>query len=272
MLTNTPSPSRRTNISSLAGRLFLAGAASVAAVSAVLAPAQTPVNAPPPEETEIWEPAVRIVQAPANQPPSDAIRLFDGTSTEAWSNVKEGAKSWQIVDGVMVSVDGAGNIQTKQSFGDIQLHLEFRTPAAVSGTGQGRGNSGVIFMGRYEVQILDSFENATYVNGQAASVYKQHVPLVNASRPPGEWQTYDIVFVAPRFKSDGSLRAPGRLTVFHNGVLVQHDVEIRGKTTHRGPPIYTAHGEKEPLALQFHNNPIGYRNIWVRELNLPDHP
>jgi hypothetical protein len=267
---NTHAPSHRVTVSAPAGNLLLAAAATVAAFATVLAPAQTPVTAPPPVETEIWEPAVPIVQAPANQPPSDAIRLFDGNSTDAWVSTKDTAKSWQITDGAMVSVEGASNIQTRQSFGDIQLHLEFRTPATITGTGQGRGNSGVLFMGRYELQILDSYENTTYVNGQAASVYKQHIPLVNASRPPGEWQTYDIVFVAPRFRPDGSLHAPGRMTVLHNGVLVQHDVEILGKTTHRGPPIYTAHAVKEPLTLQFHNNPIGFRNIWVRELALPD--
>lgn len=269
---NASAPSHHVTVPAAGNRLRPAAAAIVSAFATVLVSAQAPVNAPPPEETEIWTPTVLIVQAPANQPPSDAIRLFDGTSTDAWASTKDTAKSWQITDGAMVSVEGASNIQTRQSFGDIQLHLEFRTPATITGTGQGRGNSGVLFMGRYELQILDSYQNTTYVNGQAASVYKQHIPLVNASRPPGEWQTYDVVFIAPRFHPDGRLRTPGRMTVLHNGVLVQHDVEILGKTTHRGPPIYTAHAEKEPLALQFHNNPIGFRNVWVRELKLPDRP
>jgi hypothetical protein len=151
----------------------------------------------------------------------------------------------------------------------VQLHLEFRTPAKIEGKGQGRGNSGVFFMGRYEVQILDSHDNPTYVNGQAGSIYKQHPPLVNASRPPGEWQTYDIVFVAPRFAADGSLISPARITAFHNGVLVQHNAVLGGPTEYRGPSKYKPHAGKLPLELQDHGNPVAFRNIWAREINLP---
>jgi len=241
----------------------------VAACGAGLAFGQT-LDAPPPEQTEVWEPVVKVVQALADRPPSDAIPLFAGTAPDAWVSTRPDAEPWQVVDGTLVSVKGSGNIQTKQSFGDVQLHIEFRTPAVATGAGQGRGNRGILFMGRYELQILDSYDNPTYVNGQAASVYKQHVPLVNASRPPGAWQYYDVVFVAPRFHPDGKLRLPGTLTVFHNGVVVQQDVELQGATTYRGLPRYTAHAEREPLVLQFHNNPVGFRNIWVRELKLPE--
>ena len=165
--------------------------------------------------------------------------------------------------------------QTKRAFGDVQLHLEFRTPAKVEGAGQGRGNSGVFFMGLYEIQILDSWQNPDYVNGQNASIYKEHAPLVNVSRPPGEWQVYDAVFIAPRFAVDGKLLSPARITVFHNGVLVQHDVVLTGPTpngpTYKLPklPPYAAHAARLPLMLQDHRNPTAFRNIWVRELQLP---
>ena len=161
---------------------------------------------------------------------------------------------------------GTGSISTRDSFGDVQLHVEWRTPTEVVGAGQGRGNSGVFLMERYEVQVLDSWENRSYSNGQAGSIYKQHIPLVNASKAPGEWQTYDIVFMAPRFRGDGSLERPATMTVLHNGVLVQNHVEIRGPTVFRGPPRYEAHAPKAPIQLQDHRNFVSYRNIWVREL------
>lgn len=237
---------------------------------------------PAPETlTEVWTPVPPVVMAPANGVPSDAIVLFNGTNLDAWESASPGGHPWQIVDGAMTIVPTAApakpcDQQTKQAFGDVQLHLEFRTPAVVKGKGQGRGNSGVYFMGLYEVQILDSYENATYVNGQAASVYKEHAPLVNASRPPGEWQTFDVVFVAPRFAADGSLLRPARMTVFHNGVLVLHDVVLTGPTpngpTYHQPtlPPYAAHAAKLPLLLQDHRDVIAFRNIWVRELSLPE--
>ncbi len=195
-----------------------------------------------------------------NGPPSDAIVLFDGKSLSEW----EGGEKWQIQEGV-ATVRGGG-IHTKRSFGDCQLHIEWASPAKVEGSGQGRGNSGVYFMGNYEIQILDSYQNETYFDGQAASLYKQRPPLVNASRKPGEWQTYDIVFNAPRFDKDGKLAKPGYVTVLHNGVLVQNHTEIEGTTAWDAAPKYTAHADKLPLQLQDHGNPIRFRNIWIREL------
>jgi len=159
-----------------------------------------------------------------------------------------------------------GSLVTRRAFGDVQLHIEWRTPAVVEGEGQGRGNSGIFLMERYEVQVLDSYENPTYVNGQAGAIYKQHAPLVNASRGPGEWQSYDIFFTAPRFRSDGSVEQPAAFTVLHNGVLIQNHVDVRGTTTNVGEPKYAPHEAKAPLALQDHGNPVSYRNIWIREL------
>lgn len=227
---------------------------------------------PPPEATEYWTPVPPVVNAPAGGVPSDAIVLFDGTSLDAWEPEVEGAALWKVEDGAMVIVprEKSSGLRTKRGFGDVQLHVEFRTPTEVKGKSQGRGNSGIFLMGRYEVQVLDSWENPTYVNGQLGSIYKQHPPLVNAARPPGEWQSYDIVFIAPRFAADGTVAQPARFTVFLNGVLVQHDVVVRGPTTWRGQPKYVAHAEKEPLSLQDHRDIVSYRNIWVREITLPD--
>jgi hypothetical protein len=230
--------------------------------------------------TEVWTPVPPVVSAPANGVPSDAIVLFDGKNLDEWEPLRPDAPGWKIEDGVMVVVPQPTpcDERTKRVFGDVQLHLEFREPAVVKGDGQGRGNSGVFFMGLYELQILDSVNNPTYVNGQNAAVYKEHPPLVNASRPPGEWQTYEVVFIAPRFAADGKLLSPARMTVFHDGVLVQHDVALTGPTPN-GPtfhlatlPPYTAHAAKLPLALQDHRSPVAFRNIWIRELTLPDTP
>jgi hypothetical protein len=232
-------------------------------------PAKSEENLPPPEATEYWEPVPPVVAAPAGGIPSDAIVLFNGQGLGAWESVKGGAAPWTAEGDAVVVKPKSGNIRTKQGFGDVQLHVEFRTPAVVEGKSQGRGNSGIFLMGLYEVQVLDSYNNATYVNGQAGSIYKQHPPLVNASRGPGEWQAYDIVFVAPRFAADGKLLSPARATVFHNGVLVQHDVIIRGPTVYRGQPAYAPHAAKLPIELQDHNNVTAFRNIWVREITLP---
>jgi hypothetical protein len=161
---------------------------------------------------------------------------------------------------------GSGDIETRRDFGDIQLHLEWQAPLPVSGDGQGRGNSGVLLQQRYEVQVLDSYQNRTYSNGQAASVYKQHIPLVNATTAPGTWQSYDIIYKAPRFSDDGALEAPARVTVLHNGILVQDDVEIKGTAVDEGEPEYTAHPPRDALRLQDHDNPVRFRNIWVRPL------
>lgn len=221
-----------------------------------------------PKATEVWESEPRKVSpGTGTMPPSDAIVLFDGTSLQEWVSAADGsAASWIInADGSMTVKPQSGDIKTKRVFGDIQLHLEFRTPSVVESEGQGRGNSGVFFQERYEVQVLDNYQNRTYSNGQAGSIYKQSPPLVNACRPPGEWQTYDIIFIAPRFNADGQKIASGRLTVFHNGVLVQNHTEVMGSTEYIGLPKNIAH-DKGSLKLQDHGNLVSYRNIWVREL------
>ncbi|MBC7889782.1 MAG: DUF1080 domain-containing protein [Ferruginibacter sp.] len=221
-----------------------------------------------PKLTEIWKPVPKVV-APgrtSSDAPSDAIVLFAGTNAEAWQNKDGKAFNWKVADNIMTVVPHAGDVQTKQGFGDCQLHIEWRTPAEVAGEGQGRGNSGIFLMGRYELQVLDSYNNSTYSNGQAGSVYKQHIPLANVCRPPGQWQTYDIVFTAPQFYEDSSLKSPARMTVFQNGVLVQNNVALWGAMQFIGVPKYQKHGSKEPIVLQDHNNAVSYRNIWVRAL------
>jgi hypothetical protein len=192
-------------------------------------------------------------------PPSDAIVLFDGTDAAAWSG-----GPWDVRDGALV-VNGKGTIETKEHFGDLQLHLEWAAPADVQSESQGRGNSGVFLMGRYEVQVLDSFDNTTYADGQAAAMYGQHPPAVNACREPGAWQTYDLVFEAPRFDGD-ALVAAARLTLFHNGVLVHHARPFLGATAHKQVATYAAHPAEGPIALQDHGNPVRFRNVWVRRL------
>jgi hypothetical protein len=198
--------------------------------------------------------------------PSDAIVLFDGEDLSQWKSDKDGGPAkWEVKDGA-ARVNGTGYISTKQSFGDCQLHIEWATPAEVKGEGQGRGNSGVYLQGRYEIQILDSYKNKTYYDGQAGAVYKEYAPLVNVCRKPGEWQAYDIIYHAPRFDDAGKLLKPGRVTVLQNGVLIQDNVEIKGPTGAAGEPKYTAHPLKQPLTLQDHHNPVRFRNIWIREL------
>jgi len=191
--------------------------------------------------------------------PSDATVLFDGSNLDAWKG-----GPWKLVDGAM-EVNGSGTLETKEHFGDLQLHLEWAAPAEVSGDSQGRGNSGVFLMGRYEVQILDSYRNASYADGQAAAMYGQRPPAVNACRAPGEWQTYDILFRAPRFEGD-ALVSPGLLTVLHNGVAVHHAEMFHGATAHRQVASYRAHDATGPIQLQDHGNPVRFRNIWVRAL------
>jgi hypothetical protein len=206
-------------------------------------------------------PEVKVVDpGPPGGPPADAIVLFDGKDLSQW----EGGADWIVKDGYAVT--NRHDIRTKQAFGDCQLHVEWAAPEEVKGNGQGRGNSGVYIMGLYEVQILDSYDNPTYPDGQAGAVYKQHPPLVNVSRKPGEWQTYDIIFTAPRFDEKGNLTKPAYVTVLHNGVLVQNHFELQGATSYTEPPGYTAHPVKLPLLLQYHNNKVKYRNIWIREL------
>lgn len=220
-----------------------------------------------PEETEDWSRKPEVVTpGKGTQPPSDAIVLYGGANdAENWTHETSGPIKWKAED-ILTTEPRAGGIKTKQAFGDIQLHIEWRTPEVVVGEGQGRGNSGVFLMGKYEVQVLDSYENETYYNGQAGSIYKQHIPLVNASLPPGMWQTYDIIFKAPTFKDDGSVESPAYVTVIHNGVLIQNHVALKGPTKFIGKPKYESHPEKLPLMLQDHSNPVSFRNIWVREL------
>jgi hypothetical protein len=208
-----------------------------------------------------------ITPGDATHAPSDAIVLFDGKDLSSWASDKDGgAAKWDVKDGAMVVVRGTGAIKTKQEFDDFQLHIEWATPAEVVGEGQGRGNSGVFLQGKYEVQVLDSYNNKTYFYGQAGSVYKQYPPLVNASRKPGEWQTYDIIYHEPIFYDDGRVRRKATVTVLHNGVLVQDHSEIYGSTTHEPVfPTYVKHG-KGPIVLQDHGNPVRFRNIWVRPL------
>jgi hypothetical protein len=211
------------------------------------------------------EPPPAITPGTNGSAPSDALVLFDGKNLSAWK--KQGAQDaagWKVADGC-AEVNGTGSIETKESFGDCQLHVEWATPAKVESESQGRGNSGVFLMGRYEIQVLDSFQNRTYADGQASALYGQQPPLVNACRAPGEWQSYDIVFRAPRFEGD-KLASPARATVFHNGVLTQDAVEFLGATAHRELAQYSPHAPALPIALQDHGNPVRYRNIWIRRL------
>jgi Domain of Unknown Function (DUF1080) len=230
-----------------------------------------------PGDTEVWEPVPRAV-APgptSSAPPSDAVILFDGTSLDQWVSTKDQSPvRWTLSNGVLTVNKSAGNIETRRRFTNFQLHIEWRIPQGITGSGQARGNSGVFLASTgpgdagYELQILDSYNNPTYVNGQAASVYKQFIPLVNASRQPGEWQVYDVVWTAPTFTAGGSLKTPAYVTAFHNGVLVQNHVELKGETVYIGTPEYKPY-DAAPIKLQAHGDPsapISFRNIWVREL------
>jgi hypothetical protein len=246
------------------------------------APPQPQAQTPPrpqgnPKDTEVWEPVPKVITpgATADAPPSDAIVLFDGKNLDEWVSQKDkGPAKWVVADGILTVDKKAGNIETKRTFKDYQIHLEWRIPTGVTGQDQARGNSGLFLASTgggdagYELQILDSYENKTYVNGQAASIYKQSPPLVNAARKPGEWQTYDVVWTAPTFNGDGSLKTPAYVTAFHNGVLVQNHFELKGETLYIGKPFYKAY-DRAPIKLQAHGDPspaISFRNIWVREL------
>ncbi|MDD2381574.1 MAG: DUF1080 domain-containing protein [Mariniphaga sp.] len=223
-----------------------------------------------PQMTEIWDPEVRLV-TPGKTPqdaPSDAIILFDGIDLESeWTSADGSKPGWKVEDGCITVVKGAGTIKTKRVFEDFQLHIEWRSPEEVTGKSQGRGNSGVFLQERYEVQVLDSYDNRTYRNGQAGSIYKQHAPLVNVTKEPGKWQTYDIIYTAPRFNDDGSYFTPPVITVLHNGVLVQNHSKVRGPTVFIGIPEYHVkpHGPGS-IVLQDHGNPVSFKNIWIREL------
>jgi hypothetical protein len=248
------------------GRALLLAVLTMSAITSAFAAAL-----PPYEEIPAPKNAPKAVDPgpPAVGVPSDAIVLFDGLDLSRWKSGKDGGDAKWVVKDNYAEVNGTGDIISKDNFGDCQLHVEFATPSEVKGNGQGRGNSGIYLQNRYEVQVLDSWNNPTYFHGQAASLYKQHAPLVNASRKPGEWQSYDIVFRAPRFDEEGKLAKPGTLTVLHNGVLVQDHVEILGATDHAATPKYTAHPLKQPIRIQDHGDKVRFRNIWVRPLEGP---
>jgi hypothetical protein len=201
------------------------------------------------------------------QAPSDATVLFDGKDLSKWTGKDGGSATWTVDSDHFEVRPGSGLISTKEAFGDCQLHVEFAEPLPAVGESQERGNSGVFLMGLYEIQVLDSYQNRTYADGQASAVYGQYPPLVNASRPPGQWQAYDIVFHGPRFSGDGKLVSPARATILHNGVLVQDNVELTGPTANGVRPPYKPHAAKLPLSLQDHNNRVRYRNVWIRELD-----
>jgi hypothetical protein len=203
----------------------------------------------------------------ATTAPSDAVVLFDGKDLSRWKSQKDGGPArWKVENGYFEVAKGTGGIETAQAFGDCQLHIEWAAPSPAVGEDQDRGNSGVFFHGQYEVQVLDSYQAATYPDGQAGALYGQYPPLVNASRPPGQWQTYDIVFHGPRFDAEGKLLRPARVTVLHNGVLVQDAAELIGPTANKARPPYKAHPPQGPISLQDHSHPVRFRNIWVREL------
>lgn len=241
------------------------------------------------EATEVWEPVPPVVEAKPGIPPGDATVLFDGSGLSSWqkpqfdfeganmdqikailknldTGYKGDAADWVVEKGELVVKPGSGPIETTMAFGDMQLHVEWMSPVDRGKEGQAYSNSGIFLMSFYELQVLNNYKNTTYPNGQAGSIYKQHMPLVNASRPPGEWQVYDIIFQAPRFNETGELITPARVTVLHNGVLVQNNVALKGPTAYIGKPEYIAHPKKLPLRLQDHGDPVRFRNIWVREL------
>ncbi len=248
---------------------WLLGPALVALVSGAGAQVSTrwPIHSMDRPQPQVVAPAPT---ARPDAPPADAVVLFDGTDLSQWE-ADSGPARWKVDSGYVEVVGGSGSIHTKRGFGDCQLHVEWMAPTPAQGEGQERGNSGVYLMSRYEVQVLDSYNNPTYPDGQAAAVFGQYPPLVNASRPPGVWQSYDIVFHRPRFDAKGKLLRPARVTVLHNGVLVQDNVELSGPTAYQRRPPYTAHPSELPVLLQDHDYPVRYRNIWVRPLGEDTH-
>jgi len=232
---------------------------------------------PKPEDTEVWQPVPAVVTpgATCGAPPSDAIVLFDGSNENEWVSAQDHTPArWVVADGLLTVAKGTGNIETRRTFKNYQLHVEWRVPADITGSGQGRGNSGVFLASTgpgddgYELQVLDPWQNSTYVNGMAGSLYKQAIPLVNPGRKPGEWQTYDVIWTAPTFNDDGSLKSPAYATVLFNGVLVQNHFELKGQTLYIGKPFYKKY-DRAPIKLQAHGDksePLSFRNIWVRNL------
>jgi hypothetical protein len=251
--------------------------AALISVSAFLLAQEPSKQKMKPEETELWQPVPPVV-TPAKDTgdaPSDAIVLFDGKNLDEWVNVKDHQPcSWDVADGLMKVNKSGGNVETKRKFKNYQLHIEFRIPETITGSGQARGNSGVFLASTgpgddgYELQVLDSYQNSTYVNGMAGSIYKQSIPMANAARKPGEWNVYDVVWTAPAFNDDGSLKTPANVTVFWNGVIVDNHFELKGQTLYIGKPFYKAY-DTAPIKLQAHGDksePISFRNIWVRNL------
>ncbi len=255
--------------------IALVGSAACLIQSAHAQATSTP--APKPEETEVWEPVPAVVTpgATCTAPPSDAIVLFDGKNLDEWVSIRDKSPAQWILSGDAMTVNkSGGGIETKRSFKNYQLHIEWKIPENITGSGQARGNSGVFLASTgpgddgYELQVLDNYNNKTYVNGQAGSIYKEAIPLANANRKPGEWQTYDVAWTAPTFNSDGSLKTPAYVTVFFNGILVQNHFQLTGQTLYIGKPFYKAY-TAAPIKLQAHGDksePISFRNIWVREL------
>ncbi len=258
-------------------KLLLLTLVAVAALAAPVARAQQQAQQPKPEDSEVWQPIPAVVTpgGTPGAPPSDAIVLFDGKNENEWISAQDHTPArWIVADGLLTVAKSTGNIETRRHFHNYQLHVEFRIPAEITGTGQGRGNSGVFLASTgpgdagYELQVLDGFNNPTYVNGMVGSIYKQSIPLVNAARKPGEWQSYDVVWTAPVFNGDGSLKTPAYVTVFYNGVLVQNHFELKGQTFYIGKPFYKAF-DGAAIKLQAHGDrsePMSFRNIWVREL------
>jgi hypothetical protein len=250
----------------------------ILALALVAAPAFAQQQQMKPEDTEIWTPIPPVVTPAATDsaPPSDAIVLFSGANEDEWVSAQDHTPAqWIVGDGLLTVNKHTGNIETKKRFEDYQLHVEFRIPADIAGSGQARGNSGVFLASTgpnddgYELQVLDAYNNPTYVNGMGGSIYKQSPPLVNPARKPGEWQSYDVVWTAPRFKADGSLQSPAYVTVFFNGVLVQNHFQLTGQTLYIGKPFYKAY-DRAPIKLQAHGDasaPMSFRNIWVRPLD-----
>jgi len=251
--------------------------AAIGVLAAPVVRAQQQAQQLKPEETEVWQPVPTVVtpgETPG-APPSDAIVLFDGKNEDEWVSSQDRTPAkWIVADGLLTVAKSTGNIETRRHFHNYQLHVEWRIPADINGTGQGRGNSGVFLASTgpgdagYELQVLDGYNNPTYVNGMVGSIYKQSIPLVNAARKPGEWQSYDVVWTAPVFNADGSLKTPAYVTVFYNGVLVQNHFELKGETLYRGKPFYKAF-DGAAIKLQAHGDksePMSFRNIWVREL------
>jgi hypothetical protein len=258
--------------------MYMRHRASLVVVGLVGVTGSISAQQPKPEDTEVWAPVPKVVTPGTTNeaPPSDAIVLFDGKNLDEWQSVRDkSTANWTVADGIVTVNKAAGDIETRRTFRDYQLHVEWRIPTNVTGSSQERGNSGVFLAvapdGVYELQIVDSYNNATYVNGMAGSLYKQSIPLVNASRKPGDWQTYDVIWTAPTFEPNGSLRSPAYATVFYNGLLVANHFAMLGETRNTGLPSYTPY-TRAPIALQAHGDPsppISFRNIWIRELAGP---